>query len=763
MMTNSSVYAANSSLSKRGYDTTTNSSTTIKSGVNNRWVIGYNNLSGSPASVLINDPIPAGSIFQTGSVQTPPGWITQYSSDQGNSYGVTDTGSNTTHLQFNNPLVAETANGSSEVATQPLATSSQSGTGEDAYMPIPYNGKVYGIIHHSTQAGNELVCSNTDGTICAGYPKALDLSGQTDFYTSLNSLSYLDKANGNLYFTAQRNNGFGMICWNLNSNNWCSTGYTSLSASGAVLGADQPSRILGPAKVGNCLYGWDTNFVVYSYDITTMSAGCGTASTYPVGTTYSLPNYIPSEHNLLTSNYGPVSSLEVIDGKIYFVANYTFRADINLFCGITNTNYCETQKLICFDPTNVSGACMGWTTPNIGAAAQPIQYISTIFQDKGNSNNPCVALSEPNPGSMTTVVTCYDKTSGTSASVPANLVSNVFDDARVVINDGGNALVSAFEEVVSTNSSGDIITVFPFTKGSIFGNNRTGGAGCYNWTTGDECVSWGSNSDGETHWDTVNSGNTRDYGYAEDESGCLLGIGDAGWIWSFSPDDGSTPCRRTVANVDLNPAAYYCDGDGNVTGWNEVKVSSINFADLNELRVSIFDNNGNPVGGYQDISLLPSGTLDISSIPYAGDTQHLTIKVLFVAQNTNPWANGNAPIVQATFSGDDAQFCFTTIAQDNCQIPSIINQANSTTTQLDDSTQDTKNASVSLALITSQNQQCGVTISNIDDNNSKGSSLLATTGGKAILGVLIIGMSLIVYTVYKYGVPNMRKKSISFR
>ncbi|MDQ5886392.1 MAG: hypothetical protein QG628_789 [Patescibacteria group bacterium] len=740
------VFAADSSLSKTGIDTGNNSTTQIRAGQANKWVISYDNKSGGPASAQVDDSIPSGSVFSTGSVQAPPSWTTNYSNDGGAGYGSSDTGASTTNLRFSNPAVAETSNGAGEISSEPLASTAQSGTGEDAYMPIPYKGRYLGIVHHSTQAGNELVCSSQISGGCDNYPVSLSVSSQTDFYTSINPLHYLDQTTGRLFFAVQRNTGYGIACWDLNVDQMCAGNeYTQLSVSGAKLGADQPSRLLGVVKAGSCLHAWDVNLRMYSFDPSTFSTTCGGNTSQNLASTYGLPVYVPSQHNVGTTNYGPVASAEVINGKVYFPVNYSFRADINLFCGLGSTNYCESSRLVCFDPADVNGQCSGWTTPSIGGANVVTRLVTGVFQDKNSSNNPCVFFVDTL--ATTTSTNCYNA-SGVFYSPASNLEFNVIANTTALA--GG--LMASYEEVTTTNSSGDLITVFPFTK---FTNAVTsGGAGCYNWTTGDECTGWGSNSDGETTWSSINGGNTKDYGYAVDETGCLLGLGDAGWLWSFSADDGSVPCRRTVSNVTLNPSAYYCQGDGNVTGWDKVRVMNFDLSDMDKIFVTVKDSNGDPVLGYSDIDIaLTAGQLDISAIPYSGLTQNVSVEVLFVALNNNPWSGSVKPVAMATFSGDDAQICYETVAQDTCNVPTIVNTANSITTMLNGGTISNKTATKSMDLVLSSGKVCGASTTTPNGINAGDSSQLGKTGIMSHpLLLLLIGL---ISTV---GAMLLRKK-----
>lgn len=742
------VDAASSSLAQNGVDQGLNSSTQTQAGNTIKWIASYDNKSSGPASAEIKSDISPGTSYNYGSVKVPPGWSSSFSTDNGGSFNGTDAGEATTNLKFNNPVVGSPSNGIGEIASQPLVSAAQSGTGEDAYIPIPFDEQVYGLIHHSDQSGNEIVCSQKDGTDCAGYPAALNLYGQTDFYTSINPLHYVDHANGRLFFTVQRSVGYGIACWDLQKTQFCAdNGYTELSATGSVLGSRQPSRLLGLVEVGDCLYSWDVDLVVYAFDPATFSTTCGGFSAYDLATTYALPAYVPGQHNVGGPNYGPVASAEAINNKIYFPINYAYNADINFFCGGSPTNYCYNSRLVCFDPTDSTGNCGGgWSTPNLSGSEQNTRLVTGIFKDLNNDSNPCVYAINIFIG-FPTSTTCYDKTTGASTAVPANLVSNVVNDTRTINAEGGLYLMASYEEVTTINSSDDTITIFPFTKFGAFGNSITGAAGCYNWDLADECVGWGSNSDGETTWASINSGDTRDYGYTVDETGCLLGLGDTGWLWSYNADDGSLPCQRSISTASLSPQSFYCDG-GNVTGWNQVVTSNTDFLDFEEIQVTIKDSNGVVVPGYDGVDIVPSsGILDISGIPYSGDTKDISVEVLLVALNGDPWTESNYPIITTTFNGDDAQICFETVAKDGCSVPTIINNAKSTTTQINDSTTDIQYSSKSLDLILSDGTDCNLWATK---------SLLANTGKSNQVPLIIsavvsiIGLLAYIYSYFYY-------------
>ena len=77
-------------LSKQGYDTATQSTTTTKQGGEVKWVNSLNNETASPAVATITDPIGANQTYVSGSLQTPPSWTKEYSTDNGATWSTTE-------------------------------------------------------------------------------------------------------------------------------------------------------------------------------------------------------------------------------------------------------------------------------------------------------------------------------------------------------------------------------------------------------------------------------------------------------------------------------------------------------------------------------------------------------------------------------------------------------------------------------------------------------------------------------------------------
>ena len=128
-------------------------------------------------------------------------------------------------------------------------------------------------------------------------------------------------------------------------------------------------------------------------------------------------------------------------------------------------------------------------------------------------------------------------------------------------------------------------------------------------------------------WDTsappdrnpVNGGHTSDYAYTYDQAtGCMWGLGDAGFLWSFDARTGDNPCRVGKQAVELvSPTAFYCDGKpGHVQGWDAVRFVSTHLDAFAEIRVTLLDSTGAPVPGFTDVALLaPDQTRASSTSP----------------------------------------------------------------------------------------------------------------------------------------------------
>ncbi|MBY8847338.1 hypothetical protein K7G98_00575 [Saccharothrix sp. MB29] len=138
------------------------------------------------------------------------------------------------------------------------------------------------------------------------------------------------------------------------------------------------------------------------------------------------------------------------------------------------------------------------------------------LQHHGRTVGACSTTTGSSPG----VTTCY-ALDGSVLPAPSSAV-------------GLPAGVIAFNPEVITDPDGHVRSYL-----AIWGGPYAGAAICHDWTTASACAGL---PDPITH-PTVNGGVTRDYGYTYDvPTGCMIGLGDAGVLFSMDPLTGASPC-----------------------------------------------------------------------------------------------------------------------------------------------------------------------------------------------------------------------------
>ena len=369
------------------------------------------------------------------------------------------------------------------------------------------------------------------------------------------------------------------------------------------------------------------------------------------------------------TNFGYLGTMHSINGQIY----------------ITDVDTGQKATISCFDPVN-KAKCTGWATPKPLGSPQLVANIFTAFDAASQPIGVCSIVDWLDPRSGTVLCFHFD---GSSLPVPPGLQALVSTN---VITGGYNVFANPLS---TTAPNGDLESFFPFwsvTAAPPF--TRASATYCYDWTTQARCTTFGTNGILNGPPD-VNKGDPRPYGYASDGNGCLYGLGDAGYLFSFDATTGASPCRITTTTAQLQPSAFYCDGQpGHVSGYGtfslqRLDVNNVNLAGASY--ISVNDVNGNPVPGYQKVFLGNDGTVDLSGISPNGATSQISVILHLSLKNSNDFASGNTPSVQLTFSGQPPQFCFQTKATATCTVGSISNTANSSTTDATGTTNTTSN------------------------------------------------------------------------
>ena len=631
-----------------------------------KWVLNYDNTSGTPAHARVTDPIGANQTFVPGTLQAPPIWSKEYSAD-GTTFGTTDLGTDTVAVR-SQADVPSTSTGAAVPVPPPITSTFQtSATGGDGFRPILFGNDVFNIFHHTLLGGEQTIaCTNAStGEACPGYPKTLSYGSPSETVsTSFTPMQFI-RSDGKMFFPTQRAADYGVACFDLSAGTGC--GYTQLSAPGTTVArsGDFPAMIEGAARVGTDLYFYGSEEVggvftptLYCFDPAAQAACADGARTdLSITANGSVVGWNPGVNGL---GSGLVVQLTPDGTRVYLD---------QAFGGPSGS------QVSCFD-TATRSACPGWSTPLVlptpnfagtgygsflldpGAPGPHGICAASLGGYRGGRSAPreesCVAA---------------DKTPVPNFRAP----SDVPDQATL-------------EQVTFVPQLDSSYFAFFDVRGGV---PASGYAFCWDWSANRECAAFPTR-----HWDTdnpptqtpINRGDTRDYAYTYDPAtNCMWGLGDAGYLWTFDARTGANPCRVGRQAIELvSPTSFYCDGKpGHVQGWNQVRFISSRLDAFAEIRVTILDSTNTPVPGFVDRTLPLSGpdagVLDISSIPASGATATLAAQIIVNAPTNDPWANGLQPYAELTFFGDSPQICFQTTVAKVCQSDATSDQAHADT------------------------------------------------------------------------------------
>ncbi|TQM79136.1 hypothetical protein FHX81_1431 [Saccharothrix saharensis] len=601
------------------------------------WVVGYDNNGTSAGSATITDVVGAGQAYVTGSLDVPPGWSPSWSTD-GSTFQSTEPASGVVAVRAQNPDARPGGTSLSGLLTPPVQASTTA-TGGDGFTPVLHRTpagalQAWNIYHHAAPAVAKVVCSDLGtGQPCAGgpWPKPLNTtpgplgSGATGDISSPMTQQYArdPAAPSQVFYTAATSSSVGVGCLDLAAAANC--GYWPLSTPGGVSGANNTA---GFVEVGGNLYGVAGSGAVLCWTVATRAACPGqpyAPIVPPSGDTAANPWF-----------YGAVT---VVAGKV--------------FASSSRPNTANQAALGCFDPATTT-ACAGWASPRpIGAAGNYTYNAYTAYGTTGAQVGACSTTTGSSPG----ITTCY-ALDGSALPAPSSVVGLA----------GG---VIAFNPEVITDPSGHVRSYL-----AIWGGGYAGATVCHDWTTASACAGVPNPI---TH-PTVNGGDTRDYGYAYDTpTGCLIGLGDAGVLFSMDPLTGASPCVRSGGQVSLTPGDFYCDGaSGHVRGYGSARLVGVTpgNVDFGASRVTVVDQDGATVA---TPGFAPDGSVDLSGV---SPTAHPTISVTttLVLTSGADFGGGNQPRLVVDFTGDPPQVCFRTTIGTACTVSDVANTATGTDT-----------------------------------------------------------------------------------
>lgn len=550
------------SIEKTGLANKTGSSTEISSDDTANWIIGYQNDTGSPVDIVLNDTIQPNQTYLSGSSKFDS---SLFSATYQNQNGSTITESNSAkylNLTSKNSI-SSPASGyvikMDSLGSQPIHTDSS--TGGDGYEPVVYeNGseaKVFAIYHHHPYPSNSLgssVYSKVTGincfdiknnfSQCPGYPKALsaknnaDLAGGVDYnsasypqddkiYTPNTNHAYI--VNQKIYYAAQRVNDVGIGCWDIANNTTCATAYT-------ILETNSPMRY--PSAIPNITANPATNLVyaaqidspvMLNNKIWVAAAGTSQPKIFcfdPINSSvcgsYSLAGQsaINTASNLLHS-----SPTVVIGNKIFI-------------------HFQSGNTLTCFD-SSTNTVCSGFNPAKNSVGSSYAMFASL------DGNNVCLLPSLAGSGNGSAGTRCYDVSGNVSTP---NFLTNL------------NTLLS----------SGVIRGAYTLGQRIYFANYSESKTHCFDFSNNTACSNFGVN--GIKTW-TAPSGDigssginetTEDYGYAKYQD-CFFGLGNSGILWNFDPLTGKSPCGNstTIASDTPTPLSY-CDQKARSFQWDKI-------------------------------------------------------------------------------------------------------------------------------------------------------------------------------------------------
>ncbi len=607
------------------------------------WTVGYHDAAtGDPAPATITDAVQGAGSDQSyvpGSLKVPPGWTPSWSTD-GTTFTATDPGAATTSVRATDPAATSGGTGVRADLLPPVQAASRS-TGGDGFTPILHrtaSGDVeaWNIYHHTGPAAPLVVCNDlSSGRPCAGgpWPRPLNTAtgplgtGNTgNVFTPLTPQYVLDPARPDVvYYPATADGAVGVGCLDMGARANC--GFVPLLASGGT--PSSADGLAGIVAVGGNAYGVASTGQVLCMDLAARTPCAGQPFAAIVPPNHDLPN---------TPNALYQGSAVVADGKVFASSAPVNGSTVN-----------GGPALGCFDPAT-KDVCAGWSGPHPAGPASAYTYNAfAAYDTAGHASAVCTA----DTGGSGTFCYALD---GTPADAPATGL-DALGAASLVFN----------PEVVT--AGGDVRSYF-----AVWGGPYPGDTVCYSWTHAAPCAGFPA----VAGHPGVNGGATRDYGYSYDATtGCLIGLGDAGVLFSMDPASAHSPCVHSGASVDLRPDAFYCDGaTGHVQGYTRARLENIDLAhaDRDASTVTVSDTGGAVLARP---ALPADGVIDLSGFS-AADHPSLTVTVQLVLTDTSDFTSTHHPALTAAFQGDDPQVCLRTVAADDCATTRLTDTATGT-------------------------------------------------------------------------------------
>lgn len=567
----------------------------------------------------------------------PEGWTLEYSVDGTNWTTSAPSDLSTVIAVRARGDINSKGRGKFETTTvaEPVASSDGFGgsAAGDGYNVGFGNGILLNSWHHDGSAFN-VECHYFDGSECEDY--IYTVSG---YQTSMASSLFVDKSNDQVYsFVRQTSSGdVGVICVDYSniadgtvSN--CPTLFTSL-ADVATGGLAFNGRGASSSQDGDKLWSLDVSTGnLLCFDMSIPGACTGGLNGANVGSA-------GDQTDGLTK-----ARVTAHEGKVYFTVNDTFG---------------------CFDPDTVSLCGNPDSTPvAIPAAVYPTTFNRHAPVPVQNTDGTFLGVCDMNSQ------ICLDDT-GATVTLPSGLDSYWTSNPPNNFIAGQNAQQWALSGTkMYYPGPGD-----PSNPYSASGNDWSSTLVCWDYATDALC----------SGFDGTDSGILLPYSanVDPDNPGCVWLNQDKGWIAGyvgkiipFDAETGEVGCSSGEAIVELPYAGVVprmgCDDDGRVISWQDIQLN-LNGLSPNDVTVSVLDDTGAEVAGWQEVAVDSNGFLDMSTLTVAESST--TPSIQLVGQNGATLAELEAVTGTVTFEAEEPELCFALQAVTNCPDELINNPA----------------------------------------------------------------------------------------
>jgi hypothetical protein len=569
------------------------------------WVVQYaNNTSLPQTSVTVVDG-PIATIIPTSVQPYPPVWAGATNANPpANNYA-----------QWFGAVVPPHGFMTATMASSGPSSMNLTGSG-DGYQPIPYTRlavpagrRIYIMNHHALPSALHFKCLDVaTGTDCAnwvgGKPLPMGNNSGNVSATLTNSSEYVI-SNGKFYYTAigslASGAGFGIGCYDLENDTQC--GYAKMDNRATGLYAN------GPWQIGNELYVASYDGFMYCAKLAPGLPACQTSGYQIAGSTIKL-----------NVERGTVEDLNIsrLAGKVVGTKLY-----------LTSLKG-STKYTNCYD-TITKNTCWATAAPTKGTASY------SHGQMRGNYTNYL-----------------YYNT----ALVPVAICSQINDPA-------GQFCVSLatgnqhFGVPMAWASANPVVGLEAYSQGKSyfiqFNDNPSTGVFCWDWASTSNCT---TNPNGAVA--TPPKPNTKHYGLAADDQGCVWAYGHEGVLWNFDPSNIDSvsklakPCGSSAGKAQqIFQPLTYCSGP-KPFHWTGVEIKSASLANYDKMIVRVLDNTNNAVLLSKDLKTANTLLADVTSV----DAQTLSKPLKIEVEYTPKAGTSDKPYIEVRYNAPPPEFCF---------------------------------------------------------------------------------------------------------